>query len=267
MPTVPPPPSLPISTSSRHFTRIANSNEVLLKECLWALEDLEVQKACFFSKICTLSSPKECVYLKVNPTLQVGPTCGLVAIAMIMQGRPTAGDCMKQARELNYTNNGEMFSAKWLLDILNRNISSSLVCCLHPEKLRSYLYSGDLNTEFIKEKLKLHCFVLVAYDADRNHSPCLKNGHSAHWALLVGYLIDENNEFYVFVRHGKTKSMALFSLDKLSESNSNLNEFVHPKWHKDLQFILPDGGINGIDGLKNKAILVEGVENKVIKVV
>lgn len=61
--------------------------------------------------------------------------------------------------------------------------------------------------------------------------------------------------------------MALFSLEKLSESNSNLNEFVHPKWHKEMQFILPDGGINGSDGLKNKAILVEGVDNKVIKVV
>ena len=194
MPTVPPPPPLPISTSSRHFTRIANSNDVPLKVCLWAMEDLEVQKACFYSKICTSTSPKECVYLKVKPILQVGPTCGLVAIAMIMQGRPTAGDCMKQAQELHYTNNGEMFSAKWLLDILNRKIPSSLVCCLHPEKLRSYLYSGDLNTEFIKEKLKIHCLILVPYDADRNHSPCLKNGHSAHWALLVGYLIDENND-------------------------------------------------------------------------
>lgn len=195
MPTVPPPPpALPISTSSRQFTRIVNCNEIPLKACLWAVEDLEVQRACFFSKICTSTSPKECVYLKVKPILQVGPTCGLVAIAMIMQGRPTAGDCMKQARELHYTNNGEMFSAKWLLDILNRKITSSLVCCLHPEKLRSYLYSGDLNTEFIKEKLKMHCLILVPYDADRNHSPCLKNGHSAHWALLVGYLIDENND-------------------------------------------------------------------------
>lgn len=75
------------------------------------------------------------------------------------------------------------------------------------------------------------------------------------------------SKFYVFVRHGKTKSMALFSLNKLSESNNNLNEFLHPKWHKELQFILPDGGINGSDGLKNKAILVEGVGNEVIKVV
>lgn len=31
------------------------------------------------------------------------------------------------------------------------------------------------------------------YDAFYNHSPALLKGHRAHWALIVGYLIDEDN--------------------------------------------------------------------------
>lgn len=31
------------------------------------------------------------------------------------------------------------------------------------------------------------------YDSDFNHAPCLKNGHKAHWALVIGCLIDEND--------------------------------------------------------------------------
>lgn len=29
--------------------------------------------------------------------------------------------------------------------------------------------------------------ILISYDADGNHQPCLKKGHKAHWAALLGY--------------------------------------------------------------------------------
>lgn len=32
------------------------------------------------------------------------------------------------------------------------------------------------------------------YDPDFNHSPCLKSGHKAHWALVIGHLITESDE-------------------------------------------------------------------------
>jgi hypothetical protein len=110
---------------------------------------------------------------------------------MLYCGIPSADDLLKKAVEMKYTNNGEMFSAFWLLDILKKNIHNSR---LNPEKVRSYLYDGELDSEFIKEKLRQHCMLLVPYDADVNHSPCIQNGHKAHWCLVCGYLIEDNND-------------------------------------------------------------------------
>lgn len=113
---------------------------------------------------------------------------------MMMCGRPTAGDLLKQAKCLQYTNNGEMFSARNLLDLVKRNLIESNIKAKNPETIRAYLYDGPLDTDFIQVKLKNHCLLLVPYDADRNHSPCFRNGAKAHWCLIVGYLIDENDD-------------------------------------------------------------------------
>lgn len=106
------------------------------------------------------------------------------------------------------------------------------------------------------------------------------NGRKAHWALIIGHLIDDDNkvieseslstkkqyllflfnlQFYVFSRHGKTRNIAIWSLKLLSESNANLNEFEQPKGYPDAEFLLPAGGIGGILGLKNKCIIVNNV--------
>lgn len=34
---------------------------------------------------------------------------------------------------------------------------------------------------------------LRSYDSDFNHSPCLKNGHKAHWAVIIGCLVDDGD--------------------------------------------------------------------------
>lgn len=75
MPSVPPPPPLPISVVSGFLKRNSidqNNNKVDLNECLWAVGDPDVQRACFFARTCLKSSPKECAYLKVDPILQNG---------------------------------------------------------------------------------------------------------------------------------------------------------------------------------------------------
>lgn len=111
---------------------------------------------------------------------------------MIFKGRPSADDLLKSAKQLNFTNNGEMFSAKWLLDLMMINIDNT--SSFNPKKVRSYIYNGQLDSEFIKEKLKNHSMVLIPYDADRNHYPCCVNGHKAHWCLACGYLIDDDDQ-------------------------------------------------------------------------
>lgn len=75
MPTIPPPPPMPNLTAGNNLKRDSidqNNNKLDFKECLWAIGDPEVQRACFFARTCRNSSPKECVYLKVDPILQSG---------------------------------------------------------------------------------------------------------------------------------------------------------------------------------------------------
>jgi hypothetical protein len=110
---------------------------------------------------------------------------------MLLCGNPSANDLLSKAMQLKYTNNGEMFSAQWLLQLFKDNLPVGRLKM--PDKIRSYIYDGELNSEFIKEKLKRHSMLLVPYDADvRNHTPSNQNGHRAHWSLICGYLIDNH---------------------------------------------------------------------------
>lgn len=124
-----------------------------------------------------------------------------------------------------------------------------------------------------------------SYDSDFNHAPCLKNGHKAHWTAIIGYLIDDHNkvklrdnyfirvkrlihaiyfhfqQFHVFGRHGKTKNLALWPIDALSKSNSNLNEYTAPHRYDEFSFQMPVDGIAGENGLKNQCIIIKGIKD------
>uniref|UniRef100_A0A1A9V9C7 U6 snRNA-associated Sm-like protein LSm3 n=1 Tax=Glossina austeni TaxID=7395 RepID=A0A1A9V9C7_GLOAU len=108
--------------------------------------------------------------------------------------------------------------------------------------------------------------VILVYDTDFNHSPCLKFGHKSHWALIVGYLINDSDEFYVLARHGKSKNLAVWSLQALSDSNSNLMEFAQPNRYLDCDFLLPPGGIGGDLGLRERAIIVKGLPHQILTI-
>lgn len=54
-------------------------------------------------------------------------------------------------------------------------------------------------TFFFKKKISLiylfkYHSTQNSYDSDFNHAPCLKNGHKAHWAVIIGCLVDEKNQ-------------------------------------------------------------------------
>lgn len=128
--------------------------------------------------------------------------------------------------------------------------------------------------------------LIYSYDADVNHAPCLKSGHRGHWALVVGYLIDDHDEvsrhdrhnsnkikdmsfflqFYVLARHGKTRNLAVWSLTALSESNANLKEFAQPNGYPDCTFLLPPGGIDGDLGLRERSIVIKSSLHTIITV-
>ncbi|KAL8619663.1 hypothetical protein ACOMHN_019718 [Nucella lapillus] len=143
-------------------------------------------------------------YRTVVSIIQKGPLCGLVAVAMaipLMQSQDvTTEKLLEIAIEKGYTKQGEMFSASSMSDlvqsVLTRPVRSEAVIGCDESQIVQYLLRGDL--------------LLIPYDADKNHSPCQKKGHKAHWMLITGCflavdnskniidmtLLEENEDYY-----------------------------------------------------------------------
>ena len=61
-------------------------------------------------------------------------------------------------------------------------------------------------------------------------------------------------DVFVYAKHGKSKLLALWSLDQLIRSNQNLRE-MDPVRARDIeQYVVPPGGVQ--KGLFNKSVLV-----------
>lgn len=136
----------------------------------------------------------------IPPILQAGPMCGLVGIAMagqLLQGRErkvTAEDALDMegklhpenilsyAKQEGLTKQGEMFSAH----TMNKIVTDHLHWQAKVLDIASEEWSLE---EMLIDILLGQTAVLVPYDADRNHSPCLAGGHRAHWCLLVGVCV------------------------------------------------------------------------------
>ncbi|XP_061395885.1 actin maturation protease [Musca vetustissima] len=301
---VPPAPPNFLQCADKSNNSTPQRQKPQLEECLWSIDQPELQKACFLARICTTRKPKSCTYYNINSILQVGPTCGLTAVSMLLGGLLPPTVLLQEAKERHYTYNGEMFSAHNLfqlicdyLPIINNNNNNnddvtidknSRPCKLnandtdsrntatttpaqipqqqqrrqtavHQRPIECQMHEGRLNCAKVRDALLQGACLFVPYDPDFNHSPCLKSGHKAHWALIIGHLIADNDEFYVIARHGKAKNLAVWSLQSLSDSNANLIEFAQPKGYPDCDFLLPPGGIGGNLGLRERAIIVKGL--------
>lgn len=275
----PPPPPPPASAPSTNITDSTtqrsslvelkcdlgnNNNPNLIQltfntsgECTWATQYPEIQKACYLRRVCQFSPPKEMRVQNVPAILQTGPTCGLTALSMFFEGSPSAKAFLDMARARGYTNNGEMFSARQLNDLLAQGLENNRHLCEYKTVSHTMIAEGWLDDSSIRKQLQKGSIFVVPYDPDRNHTPCLNMGHKAHWALIVGYLVDQFNDYYVFARHGKTRNLALWSLRDLAHSNANLFEFCQPTSHADEVFVLPEGGIAGSNGLRSQFIIIE----------
>ncbi|XP_073816375.1 actin maturation protease [Musca autumnalis] len=301
-PQPPAPPTLQCATNNSNDSTVKRQKPQL-EECLWSIDQPELQKACFLARICTTRKPKSCAYYNINSILQVGPTCGLTAVSMLLGGLLPPTVLLQEAKERHYTYNGEMFSARNLFQLIcdylpiinnnNNNIDDNdtqkcsnlnandtdirhshrktestttitttpqQLTAVHHRPIECEMHEGRLNCAKVRDALvQQGACLFVPYDPDFNHSPCLKSGHKAHWALIIGYLITDKDEFYVIARHGKAKNLAVWSLQSLSDSNANLIEFAQPKGYPDCDFLLPAGGIGGDLGLRERAIIVKGL--------
>lgn len=154
----PPPPSNSINLYRNTTSRRQITRSPFFNECAWAGDQSEVRQACSIAQICTTTEPKFFrIKTSVRPIIQEGPTCGLAALAMLTGGCPSVADILELARQRNYSNHGEMFSAK------NMGELATTVFEMLDVSHRTERVSGKLECDFIKNKLRDGACVMVAY--------------------------------------------------------------------------------------------------------
>lgn len=110
----------------------------------WAVNYPDLHKICERFNLTELSEPKQVCYKPVEGVIQEGPQCGLVALAMLLEN-PTKEAVLKllnEAQAAGFTYNGEMFSAKDMLELTKNSLQNKLT-----------LYSGLLDSDEIKKFL------------------------------------------------------------------------------------------------------------------
>ncbi|XP_013785096.1 UPF0692 protein C19orf54 homolog [Limulus polyphemus] len=283
LPLTPLPPTLPSS-----FTQLpAVVPEIHLSNVISA--EKEVSQTCSQMWSYITESSEQCklvsFYQQVYPVLQQGPMCGIVALCMAnqilnSQDSISVDKVLFQAQHKGFTKQGEMFSA--------RNMA---VLAEDVLKCNADVWENGLSdTVAVLHHLAEGWPILVPYDADGNHEPCCKNGHSAHWGILTGFCftnhtnqidissfkMDDNipklyharkgqilvdnlqtlstsERIFVYGHQGKSKYLGVWQYKRLCESNRNLNK-VAPKHQVEGQFNLPVGGIE--EGLCNKIVVL-----------
>lgn len=83
---------------------------------------------------------------------------------------------LEYSKAMGYTNHGEILSSQHLLSIAKECLycKGKVVHCkeVTPLAVVDWLLEGSV--------------LLVPYDCDKDHTPYLASGHSAHWCLIVG---------------------------------------------------------------------------------
>ncbi|GAV07264.1 hypothetical protein RvY_17123 [Ramazzottius varieornatus] len=169
--------------------------------------------------------------LHTSAVIQEGPSCGFAALcvsAQVLAPRTDLGtdalspqgpqNLIDWAKYQGYTHCGELFSVDNVAAIL----SEHFVCA------PAVLPFSD--NETILRRLDADQIFLVPYDHGPNHEPINKNGHGAHWCIVLGYVKLTNErynfeEIHVLARHGSSRRVSLWSLEELRVSNGNLHQF------------------------------------------
>ncbi|XP_045776780.1 UPF0692 protein CG33108 [Maniola jurtina] len=260
-----PPPLPPLCPPGTHSPKSCDSSPTFSYSdvCEWASQEPQLWEVCAKNSLCLHAAPFQYKYKHFESIMQIGPTCGLVALSMLLNGEVSPDELLNITKMEGYSNNGEMFSCKDMGQLAEKAISLAEL-----ENINFFVKTGDLFSEEIILKLLNGAVLLVPYDADFNHSPCQRHGHTAHWALVCGivvvsdpggdYISDPKN-VYVLCRHGKSRFLAAWTLDELDKSNKNLWEFSPKKQEDGLLYVLPDGGVGGENGLRDQFLIFNGL--------
>lgn len=97
---------------------------------------------------------------------------------MLLNGQPTAAELLADASAQKYTINGEMFSAQYLYELVQKHVSNPLTCHFH---------EGFLDCDQIKQQLCSGACLLVPYPFQKIFS--LAIGSVCLWAALVARVV------------------------------------------------------------------------------
>ncbi|KAI1719386.1 UPF0692 protein C19orf54 like protein [Ditylenchus destructor] len=214
----------------------------------------------------------EISFTELNLELQNGrPICGFSALmaasSYLIGHKTTINDAINAAKDMGYTNNGELFSAVWMAEIVRKlfDISAQVSSFLAPKEFVNYFR----NCETSSQKSR---FVLVPYDCDKNFEPCQRKGEAAHWAVITGFFIVDrsrnggtitpfqNNQasesvpesdLCLIAYHGKSRHPAVWFYNSLKVSNAQL---VTPDSKRVTEFRLPNESI--AEALCGKCVLL-----------
>lgn len=155
----PPPTSIDFSVKSCGYTRTNETKKSAFESnCAWAADSTEIRQASCLAHVCTTTKPKYYrIKQNIRSVIQDGPTCGLTALTMLAGGRPPASDILVLAQRKNYTNHGEMFSAKNMCEL------AASVFTLLGISHTIEIHSGKMDCEQIRKKLMDGACILVAY--------------------------------------------------------------------------------------------------------
>ncbi|XP_072930172.1 actin maturation protease [Epargyreus clarus] len=262
-PPPPPPPPQQLASINTVQDTYNDLNSIFTKDvCEWASHELALWGACTAREICLYEPPFRFNYTNFESILQVGPTCGLVALSMFLRGEVSPDKLLNISKLEGYSHNGEMLSCKNMLKLAEKAIN-----LVELENVTCTLKRGGLYKMEIIQELLDGAVLLVPYDADCNHYPCEKHGHTAHWALVSGVIMvddpgedyaSKKNNVYVLCRHGKSRFLSSWLLEDLDRSNRNLWEFSPKKKEDGLLYVIPEDGIGGENGLRDQFLLFKG---------
>ena len=96
-------------------------------------------------------------------------------------------DLLALAQQLGFTKQGEMFSAIELNELATRSLASH-GCTTRLVNLAE-LSDDAARLAFVLDALRRGELLLIAYDADKDNTPCTLGGARAHWAIIKGIVV------------------------------------------------------------------------------
>lgn len=115
----------------------------------WAEQYPDLHSMCTRFNLTEIQNPVQFTYYPLEGLLQEGPQCGLVALAIVLSSpnRETVDKLLSEARQLGYSRNGEMFSAKNMFVLAKQYVKQEVIFhedLLDSDYIREFLLSGGL---------------------------------------------------------------------------------------------------------------------------